>query len=54
MDLYHMYAMGYWQGRRDGSMDIPETLPEEARLLWKQGYDRGVTDYCDHDMDEGA
>ena len=52
MDLFYMYALGYWQGRRDGNMDMPEKLSEEARLLWKRGYERGVTDFCAYDMGE--
>jgi hypothetical protein len=54
VDIFYLYALGYWQGRRDGVMDIPEKLDEAARVLWKQGYDRGVADYCERDMDEGA
>jgi len=43
---YYAYALGYYQGRQEGVLDMPESLPEEQRLRWKQGYDRGVTDYC--------
>jgi len=46
-DYFYSYAKGYMQGLTQGVMDIPETLSETDRYLWRAGYDRGVSDYCE-------
>lgn len=48
------YALGYWQGRATGYFEngTYENMNEYNQLLYKLGYDNGVTDYCE--LDEGA
>ncbi len=47
--LYYAYARGYWLGYEVGDGAMPGWLkdrPDDERLAWKQGYDRGVADYA--------
>ena len=45
------YALGYWQGRACGHFEngTYENMTDYRQLLYKLGYDAGVTDYCEMD-----
>lgn len=46
----YWYARGYYDGRSIGVGDEDLTEYTEAdRQAYKDGYDRGVTDYCEYD-----
>jgi hypothetical protein len=46
----YWYARGYYDGRSEGVRDDNVTeYPDADRQAYKDGYDRGVTDYCDYD-----
>lgn len=49
-----IYALGYYHGRALGSygyLDLDQFTDQE-RYEFKQGYDRGVSDYCLIDVEE--
>jgi hypothetical protein len=49
------YALGYWQGRSSGYFEngTYEDMSEFHQNLYKLGYDAGVADYCEMDMERG-
>ena len=49
--LMNAYALGYYDGRAIGVEDNPFDSDEE-RFAYSEGYQRGVSDYCD--LDEEA
>ena len=46
----YVYARGYFDGRANGSreMNLDWMTPEEVGI-YGEGYDKGVTDYCNLD-----
>jgi hypothetical protein len=46
------YALGYWQGRSTGYFEngTYENMSDLQRHLFKIGYDAGVADFCEMDM----
>ena len=48
MDKFYAYALGYYQGMEIGYFenDNYHTWGDDCQLLYKQGYDRGLSDYC--------
>lgn len=53
----YWYGRGYYDGRRYGyeaSMESVETWEQEIIEAYKRGYDCGVADYCEMDMEEVA
>jgi hypothetical protein len=54
MNRKEAYALGYYYGRAKGSYgyidfdEMEDTIRHEFRL----GYDRGVADYCEFDIEE--
>jgi len=54
MNRKEAYALGYYYGRAKGSYgyidfdEMEDTICHEFRL----GYDRGVADYCELDIEE--
>ena len=51
MSEYYAYALGYYAGRING---VDEELPMSAlcRSKYKDGYERGVADYCCFELGE--
>ena len=49
--LMYAYALGYHDGRTVGVEDN-QFEADEYRLAYSEGYQRGVTDYCE--LDEEA
>jgi hypothetical protein len=50
----YWFARGYYDGRTFGnqkSLNEVEGWSDEVRLAYKQGYDIGVTDYAEIDID---
>jgi len=51
----YWYARGYYDGRTVGVADDLKDLDfnkdAASRLTYKRGYDRGVFDYCEMDVD---
>lgn len=48
--MHYVYARGYHDGRSKGWCDTPiEWMNEEEKLAYSEGYDKGVSDYCDLD-----
>jgi hypothetical protein len=45
------YALGYYDGRAYGNQNRPRFENEKANLFYKLGYDRGVADFCEYDME---
>jgi hypothetical protein len=47
------YAVGYFYGRAEGSYGQTDFdyMSESETHSFKLGYDRGVSDFCDYDMD---
>lgn len=53
----YWFARGYYDGRAFGSKESQEFVDawsEEIRLAYKQGYDIGVADHCEMDIEEDA
>jgi hypothetical protein len=48
------YALGYFEGRAKGCTDIPRFENEAENLAYKLGYDAGVADYCQFELDQEA
>lgn len=48
--LAYAYALGYYDGRSKG-VEVNCFEADEYRLAYTEGYERGVTDYCE--LDEG-
>lgn len=50
------YGLGYWHGRSTGYFEngTYENMTEKQQQLFKIGYDAGVSDYCEMDIDESA
>jgi hypothetical protein len=47
------YALGYYYGRSEGSygmLDLDD-FGDSEHHCFKSGYDRGVSDFCDFDME---
>ena len=55
-DKKYWYARGYYDGRTVGVSDDLKELDGDKdaanRAAYKQGYDCGVTDYCEMDIKE--
>jgi hypothetical protein len=51
--LADAYALGYFDGRTHGMTNNPYD-DDTQRYLYGQGYERGVSDYCDLDEGEQA
>ena len=50
---YRAYALGYYDGRTYGSpVTMGTEFTAEESSLYRMGYDAGVTDYCELDMNE--
>jgi hypothetical protein len=50
MDLY-AYALGYFYGRSEGYDPDPFSESEgNCRYFYQQGYEAGVSDYCDEEV----
>lgn len=52
----YWFARGYYDGRTFGNEASSEAVDgwsEEVRLAYKQGYDIGVADYAEMDVDDG-
>ncbi len=47
-NLAQAYALGYYHGRAVGTENDPY-VSDDLRFLYSEGYQRGVTDYCDLD-----
>ena len=47
------YALGYYYGRAEGSYGLIDLdhFSDAENHAFKLGYDRGVSDFCDHDME---
>lgn len=47
------YALGYFYGRAEGSYGMLDLdhFSDAENHAFKLGYDRGVADYCDCDME---
>jgi hypothetical protein len=45
----YAYALGYYQGRAVGSWELEgwEDMNEVEQYAYREGYDRGVSDYCE-------
>jgi hypothetical protein len=54
MNAKESYALGYYYGRSEGSYGLIDfdDFTDDARHEFKLGYDRGVADYCDLDIEE--
>jgi hypothetical protein len=54
MDNFYCYALGYNQGLNIGQFerDDYEQWSDSCQSSYKQGYDRGVTDYCLQEVTE--
>lgn len=55
MNNQYWFARGYYDGRSVGTMDddlLNDGFVGEALDSYKKGYDAGVTDYCNYDMEE--
>jgi hypothetical protein len=53
----YWFARGYYDGKNHGykaSQEFVDALPDEVRLTYKRGYDCGVADYCEMDIEEVA
>jgi hypothetical protein len=48
-ELY-AYTIGYFDGRSIGISNLPEN--EQMRFFYKLGYDFGITDYCELEIEE--
>jgi hypothetical protein len=48
VELY-AYALGYYDGRTNGVENAP--IDEKKRVVYIMGFDRGVSDYCEIDVD---
>ena len=54
MSEYYAYAQGYYDGRVIGvDQDLPDMarLSSICRIRYKEGYERGVADYCESRAD---
>ncbi len=49
MNDFYMYAVGYYDGRVNGQES--EHISGKDRYYYKAGYDRGIADYCELDLD---
>lgn len=52
----YWFARGYYDGRTFGneaSLEAVDGWSEEVRLAYKQGYDIGVADYVEMDVNDG-
>ena len=48
MDYAYAYALGYWDGRSKGVEDN-KFEDDKSRVAYGFGYERGVSDFCEHD-----
>ena len=48
-DELYAYAVGYFDGRTNGIENAPSD--EKERMNYIMGFDRGVSDYCELDVD---
>ena len=49
--MLEAYALGYYDGRSFGEIQRPRLEDEPSNLFYKQGYDAGVSDFCNFDME---
>lgn len=53
--LAYVYARGYYDGRTHGYEDsLQEWFVDDEREAYQAGYDKGVSDYCEHDEPKSA
>ena len=53
--IAYTYARGYYDGRTHGyEASLQEWFNEEERAAYLEGYDRGVSDYCEFDEGKQA
>jgi hypothetical protein len=53
--IAYTYARGYFDGRTYGyEASLQEWFNEEERAAYLEGYDKGVTDYCEYDEGKQA
>jgi hypothetical protein len=53
----YWYGRGYYDGRHHGyeaSLEFVDTWEPEIKAAYKRGYDCGVADYCEMDVEEAA
>ena len=48
-DELYAYAVGYFDGRTNGIENAP--IDDLERMYYILGFDRGVADYCEFDVD---
>jgi len=50
----YAYALGYYQGRVVGNWEYAgwENMNMVEQYAFREGYDRGVADYCEYDTNE--
>lgn len=46
------YAVGYYDARVDGVEDNHYDHADPCRAFYKEGYDRGIADYCTLELGE--
>lgn len=53
--IHYVYARGYYDGRTHGYEEsLQEWFTDEERSAYMEGYDRGVSDYCEFDEEKQA
>ena len=53
--IAYTYARGYYDGRTHGyEASLQKWFNEEERAAYLEGYDKGVTDYCEYDEGKQA
>ena len=53
--LAYVYARGYFDGRTYGyEKTHQEWMTDEERQIYREAYERGVSDYCELDESESA
>ncbi len=52
--LHYAYARGYYDGRANGVSESPFVYErDDMHQMYKYGYDCGVADFCEYDMETG-
>jgi hypothetical protein len=49
----YWFARGYYDGRSEG-VEVDHDLAPSASYSYKQGYQAGVSDYCELDINDGV
>ena len=50
--MLESYSLGYYEGRSFGEIQSPRLEDEQCNLFYKHGYDAGVADYCNFDIQD--